>query len=244
MRLILNIQYDGTEFSGWQIQPNARTIQGELQKVLEEYGVSQLSTAAGRTDAGVHASNMTAHVPIDDSFPLPIEKAAQVISKHLPTGINISKASITDNDDFHARFSAKAREYSYYIHSKPDVFLDRYSTLYHYPMNWELLEKSAKIFKTQADFTTFSKVNPAVKNNICNIEKSQWLKIGENRYKFEVKSDRFLYGMVRSLVGTMFDVARGKRTIEDVQNALIAKDRNLNSTLAPAQGLFFEEASY
>jgi tRNA pseudouridine38-40 synthase len=240
----MQIQYDGTDYSGWQYQPDAITIQGEIQKVLRQFGIEELPTAAGRTDAGVHARKMTAHVHADSNFRVPIEKVASVITNKLPAGIIVNSASIEPDEKFHARFSAIARRYTYSLHTKPDVFIERFSTFHTMPIDWKLLKAAASIFRVRTDFTTFSKINPAIKNNICDIQICQWTQINLNQYQLEIKADHFLYGMVRSLVGAMLDVARGKRSLDDLRKALLAKDRSQNSPLAPPQGLVFEQAYY
>jgi tRNA pseudouridine38-40 synthase len=244
MKLVFSIQYDGTDYAGWQVQPDAITVQGEIQKVLKGFGIDEIPTAAGRTDAGVHGRNMTAHVGLTDDFRLPIEKTALILNKKLPKDILIKDARIIEDDDFHSRFSAIARQYSYFVHTKPDVFLHRFSTLYTYPVDFEILKKSAEIFRGEHDFSSFSKINPDIKNMICQMETCYWEELEEGKYRLEIKADHFLYGMVRSLVGAMLDCARGKRSLEGLRKALDSKVRNYNSPLAPPNGLFFEKAFY
>jgi tRNA pseudouridine38-40 synthase len=245
MRYILEIQYDGTEFFGWQVQPDTRTVQGELHAVLSEYGFPELPVAAGRTDTGVHARAMTVHAECPGEFKIPLEKAADVISKRLPKDIAVLKIRPAINKDFHARFSACGRSYTYRIHSERDIFKSRYSTYFPRPkIDFELLVSTSEVILGKHDFTTFSKHNPDTKNSICEIEKAEWTQPNPGEFQFYVKADRFIYGMVRSLVGSMLDVATGKRSLDDFREALESRDRNRNSRLAPAEGLTFEKAYY
>ncbi len=244
MKLVFSIQYDGTDYAGWQVQPNSITVQGEIQKVLREFGISELPTAAGRTDSGVHARNMIAHVSMTNNLKLPIEKISLVLNKKLPNDILIKDVRIIEDDYFHSRFSALARQYSYFLHTKPDVFMQRFSTLYTFSIDFSILQKSAEIFIGEHDFSSFAKINPDVKNMICNVEKCFWEKLEDGIFRLEIKADHFLYGMVRSLVGAMLDCARGKRSLENLKETLESKERIYSSTLSPPNGLFFEKAFY
>ncbi len=244
MKLVFSIQYDGTDYSGWQVQPNAVTVQGEILKVLQEFGINEIPTAAGRTDAGVHGRNMTAHVSLTDDFRLPFEKTASILNNKLPNDILITKVRVIEDEEFHSRFSAVARQYSYFVHTNLDVFFHRCSSFYPFKIDFEVLQKSADIFIGTHDFTSFSKINPDIKNMICKIETCFWEELEEGRYRLEIKANHFLYGMVRSLVGAMLDCARGKKSLENLKNTLESRERNFNSTLAPPNGLFFEKAFY
>jgi tRNA pseudouridine38-40 synthase len=242
--LILNIQYDGTNYSGWQIQPNAITIQGKLQNVLKELtGLNLNIIAAGRTDAGVHAKNMTAHAKIDDNFNLPDTKIKAAINSILPNDIRINKA-IVYNGEFHSRFDALKREYHYYLMTDYNVFRRLQSGYYKYPIDEKKLLATSGLFEMTADFTTFSKINPDIKNNKCIIDLCKWEKIDENYFVLKIRANHFLYGMVRALTGAMLDIARGKRDKRDVLIALQQQNRQLASPLAPPQGLFFAKAFY
>jgi tRNA pseudouridine38-40 synthase len=245
MRFVFEVQYDGTDFFGWQVQPGTRTVQGELHSVLSEYGFTGLPVAAGRTDTGVHARAMAVHAECPGEFKIPLEKAADVISKRLPKDIAVLKVFPAPTEDFHARFSACGRSYTYSIHTKRDIFKSRYSTYFPRPkIDFELLVSAAKVILGKHDFTTFSKHNPDTKSSICEIKKAEWTEPNPGEFQFYVKADRFIYGMVRSLVGSMLDVATGKRSLDDFNEALTTKDRNRNSRLAPAAGLTFEKSYY
>lgn len=242
--LILDIQYDGTNYSGWQKQPNANTIQNELENAFGRIAGAALTLiAAGRTDAGVHARHMIAHCNLNHILSIPEEKIAIAINSVLPLDIRINSAKYYYGK-FHARFDALTREYKYHLISKYDVFKSRYSSYYKYNFDEAKLINSAGIFIRKDDFTTFSKHNPDINNPICDVDISKWEKIDENYYVYNVRANHFLYGMVRSLVGVMLDIARSKRSLEEVQNAILKKNRAHSSPLAPPQGLFFEKSTY
>jgi tRNA pseudouridine38-40 synthase len=242
--LILKIQYDGTDYSGWQLQNNTKTVQGKIEQTLRRVtGKDYRIIGAGRTDSGVHANGQIAHSFIPDKFPIPEEKITMVLNSKLPKDIRIL-SSVIYHDDFHSRFDAESREYSYTLNLKFDVFDRRFCSIIKYPMDYDLMFKSAEIFQTEADFTTFSKVNIDIKNPICKVQTCKWKWINNHKIQLKIKSDHYLYGMVRSLVGAMLDVGRGKRTIEEIQFALLLKERRMNSSLAEPQGLILEKINY
>ena len=242
--LILNIQYDGTNYSGWQKQPNARTVQETLENALMQICGKEIKImGAGRTDAGVHARNMTAHGNIDDSFTIPENKITAALNANLPYDININN-SIVYQGEFHARFDAVMREYTFNIITKPDVFKQRFAAYYKFAFDENLLFESAQIFLKKTDFTTFSKYNPDINNPVCNVDICEWTKIADCHYMLRIRANHFLYGVVRALTGAMLDCARGKRTKEELETALLLKDRSLASPLISPQGLIFEKAYY
>ena len=242
--LILQIEYDGTNYAGWQIQPNDTTIQGLIENALISiYGFDIGVIAAGRTDAGVHARGQVAHTKLLEDFPVPQEKIPVALNSKLPNDIRIKKAILLPNN-FHARYDAAAREYSYTIITKESVFNNRFTTYFKYQFDSNILIKSAEIFLGKHDFTTFSKLNEDTKNYVCNVETCFWQKTDENKWKLTIKADHFVYGMVRAIVGALLDCARGKRTLNDIKSALKKCDRNLASPLAPPQGLILEKVYY
>jgi tRNA pseudouridine38-40 synthase len=242
--LALSIRYDGTKYSGWQVQKNAPTVQQYIENAIEKIsGKRYNSVAAGRTDAGVHALGQVVSIDLKDEFNIPENKILYALNTRLPFDIQINAARIFDCK-FHARFDAQFREYKYYLSNKYNVF-DRYYCAYiKFPFEKELLFESAEIFKVKTDFTTFSKFNPDNNNPICNVVESKWIQVEENKFVYTVKSNHFLYGMVRSVVGAMVEIARNKRNLDDVIKSLYLKDRNLNSSLVKPNGLFLNKVYY
>lgn len=242
--LALLIEYDGTNLGGWQIQPNAPTVQDEIQQAIYELTQKHcILVGAGRTDAGVHSGGQVANTLVDDDFPIPEEKIAIALNTKLPRDIRIIKAAYV-HPDFHARFDAKAREYEYYFHTKETVFLNRFSTYYKYPLDIDELINSAKLFVGEHDFTSFSKLNTSTKSYVCKVEKCRWKQIEPGRFRMIIKADRFVYGMVRALVGSMLDTASGRLFISDLIYGLNNPNRENFARLAPPQGLILKKVYY
>lgn len=243
-RLALLVEYDGTHYAGWQRQQNALSVQEAVeQAVWKTVGIHCDVIGAGRTDAGVHGSGQVAHCRVPDSFAIPSRKIAVAINTRLPRDIRIAAAVLTDSS-FHARFDASAREYSYAVSQSQSVFYRHYTWQPRFPLKTELLQETADCFLGTHDFTTFSKLNADTQSYVCSIELSSWRRVAEEHWVYTVRANRFVYGMVRSLVGVMVDVARGKRTLEEVREALTRADRMLKSPLAPACGLVLRRVYY
>lgn len=242
--IILKIEYDGTDYSGWQLQNNAKTVQGEIERAIYKLTSTKKNVfGSGRTDSGVHAAHQIAHFKTDDNFIIPEKKFAKAMNTNLPKDIRIKKA-VYSNLDFHSRFDAIEREYTYNLRTEYSVFHRRFEAFIKYKLDIEKLFKSADIFEGKHDFTSFSKYNPAQNNHVCNIFESKWEEISENSYKYTVRANHFLYGMVRSLVGAMIDSARDKRTMSDIKYAMQQQNRALNSPLAPPEGLVLSNVVY
>jgi tRNA pseudouridine38-40 synthase len=237
LTLIMQIEYDGTDFYGWQMQKNTRTVQGVLLKNLKKiFDLEDNIVGSGRTDTGVHSSGQIAHCVLKRMPSIPEHKFVLGINSFLPPDVKVCKAIISEIP-FHARFDAIAREYKYNLHLEQSVFHRRFSTFYKYPINAKNLFSSAELFLGSHDFTTFSKRNESTTNHVCDVQKCYWEEFGNGNFQLTIKANRFVYGMVRFLVGAMLDVAREKRSAENIYRALEAKDRVLNSNSVPAQGL-------
>lgn len=243
MDILIKLAYNGSGYAGWQNQKNALSVQETLENALRKlYGVQVATTGAGRTDSGVHALAM----PVSMFLPsnnIPFDKLPKAINSLLPYDIRVLSV-VEVEKGFNARFDAKRRSYLYKLTTKRDVFGIDTKGYTFYDIDFDGLVRASKIFLGSYDFTTFSKNNPDTKNTLCNIEISSLEKISDNEYHYRVKADRFIYGMVRSLVGAMIDVGRGHRSETELKKALLAKDRKLNSPLAPASGLYFVGAEY
>lgn len=242
MRYFIEFAYDGTEYHGWQIQPNARSVQETLQRAMALFmRVDVELTGAGRTDAGVHASQMFAHFDYDR--PLDCEKAVYKLSHILPPDIVVRRI-FPVADDAHARFDAKARTYNYYISQLPDPFCRHYSWLLQRPLDIEAMNHAARAIMEYTDFTSFSKVNTDTKTNNCRITHARWTALSDGRLCFTIRADRFLRNMVRAIVGTLIDVGTGKITTNDVRLIIEKKDRCAAGQSVPGNALFLHKVEY
>jgi tRNA pseudouridine38-40 synthase len=240
MRYFLEVSYKGTNYAGFQVQHNALTIQGELEKAMAVIFRSPVSlTGSSRTDAGVHALQNFFH------FDLETECNPAVfynINALLPRDI-VVKSIFPVSNNAHCRFSATAREYTYYISLDKNPFTIDTAWYYPYSTDIELLKHAAEILYNYTDYTAFSKRNTQVLTHDCTIVKSEW--IAENKTLiYKVKANRFLRGMVRGLVGTMLLAGRKKISIADFEAILQSKDCTKANFATPAQGLFLVKVYY
>lgn len=243
-RIALLVEYDGTNYAGWQRQKNALSVQEVLEQAVEQtVGVQCDVIGAGRTDAGVHGSGQVAHCRVPEHFAIPSHKIAVALNTRLPRDVRVAAAVLTEQP-FHARFDASAREYSYALSQSQSVFYQRYTWQPRFALKTALLQEVAECFVGTHDFTTFSKLNADTQSYVCAVELSAWKRVAEEHWVYIVRADRFVYGMVRSIVGAMVDVARGRRTVQDIREALSCADRSLKSPLAPACGLVLRRVYY
>lgn len=242
--LALLVEYDGTEYAGWQNQPNAPTIQAALEYAVRMiYGVNIPVVGSGRTDAGVHARGQVVHVDLPNgAHQLHESKITSALNSKLPPDIRIRKGRILETP-FHARYDAIRREYRYYISKEKSVFSRRFSWAPSLPFDSSLLHEAAEVFKGCFDFTTFSKLNESTTSYVCNVLECSVHDTPE-QIEIVIAADRFVYGMCRSIVGAMMSVARGRRSTYDISCALEAQDRSLQEVLAPAKGLVLTRVTY
>lgn len=242
MRYLLEIAYKGTHFSGWQKQPNAKTIQEEIEKALHTLLQKPVAiTGSGRTDTGVHAEMQIAH--FDTEYILDEYFYKHKCNGLLPYDIAI-KRMIPVKDDFHARFDAIARKYEYRIVQEKNPFLRNLS--YFFPnrvLDLDKMNEAGAVLKAYQDFECFSKVNTDVNTFVCQIYESYW----QNRngvLVYTIKADRFLRGMVRAIVGTMLEIGQGKASIDTLKEIIQSKDRQKAYRAVPAEGLFLHQVEY
>jgi len=239
-RYFIEVAYKGTNYSGFQVQPNAVTIQEVLEKALFTfYKIQFVLMCSSRTDAGVHALQNYFHT--DNSIEI-IEKNVYNLNALLPKDITIKRIFCV-TPTAHARFDADSRRYKYYITQQRNPFLNETAWFYPFAINMDALNEAAKVVMTYTDFTSFSKRKTQVKTFNCTIEICHW-KHENNCLVFEVKANRFLRGMVRGLVGTMLQVGRGLITIDDFKHIIEAKDCTKANFTTPALGLFLVEVNY
>lgn len=240
MRYFIEVSYKGTNYSGFQVQKNAATVQGEIEKAfLVFFKQSVELTGSSRTDAGVHAVQNFFHFDSAESFE---SEWIYNLNAILPSDIVIRKVSQVD-DRAHCRFDAISRRYEYSVYQFKNPFLADTAYFYPYKLDKELLQKAALIIKEQTDFTSFSKRHTQVNNFNCVILESQWI-FDDDIIKYRVTANRFLRGMVRALTATMLKVGRKYITLEDFQQIICNKDCSKTYFDTPAHGLSLIEVSY
>jgi tRNA pseudouridine38-40 synthase len=247
--LKLILAYDGAGFSGWQVQPDAQTVQGTLASAIGRItGEKVLPQGSGRTDAGVHALAQVVTFVTESS--VPTENFPKALNDILPTSVRVLKVGEVPAE-FHARHSAKAKTYRYRIYRGPicPPFLARYVWHYPYPLDEEAMARSAKLVVGEFDFTSFAAVDPErgkdgeAASNVRTIFGSGWARDGDE-YVYTVRGSGFLHHMVRNLVGTFLLVGRGTLQVEDVTRILEARNRSAAGATAPASGLYLVNVEY
>lgn len=232
----LALGYKGTKYAGFQVQENASTIQGEVEKAASIYLRSPLSlTGSSRTDAGVHARlnyfHFKSELELGESF-------IYHMNAILPPDIAL-KGIYKVPEGSHSRFDAIARRYEYHLYDAKDPFLDDRAWFYPYPLNETLLNSAAATLVGEHDFTSYAKRRTQVYTHICNVETCHWQRTMHG-WIFTVQGNRFLRGMVRALVATMVKVGRGKMTLEQFIQIKQAMDSKLADFSAPAHGLHLD----
>lgn len=242
-RYFIELSYRGTNYHGWQIQENAHSVQGTLNKALSILLKENIQTlGAGRTDTGVHAKFFVAHfdcsvqdLDINSSF-------LYSLNHILPIDISV-KEIIAVKPNAHARFDAISRTYNYIICRNKDPFWLDLSWLYAGNLDIDKMILASNLLFSHSDFTSFSKVGSDVKTSNCKIFAAEWNDI-ENTLVFTIRADRFLRNMVRAIVGTLVEVGRNKITPERFSEIIELKDRSLAGSSAPAEGLYLTNIEY
>lgn len=255
MRYRLTLSYDGSDFFGWQVQPEARTVQGELEKALGILLRSKVGvTGAGRTDTGVNASYYVAHFDAPGE-PLDCNWLKYKLNAFLPHSISIMALEPV-HDDFHARFDAVKRSYTYYLHRVKDPFVDRFSWLYCYPdVDFDAMNRAARLLLGTHDFSCFEKSGGDNKTSICTVTHAAWTPrkgFGAPGYwQFDISADRFLRNMVRAVVGTLLEVGRGRRSEQEFASLILPPsegpkvvNRSLAGESVPGHALFLSGVEY
>jgi tRNA pseudouridine38-40 synthase len=265
----LTLSYDGTDFHGWQVQPEKRTVQGELQAALGRLvGEAPLPQGSGRTDAGVHALAQVASFPLQAR--IPAANLVRALNRTLPGSIRVLEACVVP-DSFHARHSAVAKTYEYRVlpiepaaDQMCPPFLARYVYPYSWRLNLDLLQRAATAFVGEHDFRSFAATDPDLatragetdadatvqtetRTTVRTIFASEWQEQtadGSHLLVYRVRGNGFLHHMVRNLVGTALDVGRGYRNVEEIPKILAARDRAAAGPTAPARGLFLHSVEY
>ena len=240
MRYFIELSYDGTPFVGWQRQPSGDSVQSCLEDALSILFRKPLSiVGAGRTDAGVHAHQLFAHVDLDEHVD---QDLTFRLNKLLPKEIAVRNI-IAVAQDAHARFEAVSRSYRYHITTQKNPFLQKRSYQFAKPLDLDLMNQAAKILIDHEDFKCFSKSKTDVKTYVCDIQQVHWQQNG-SELVFFIQANRFLRNMVRSIVGTLIEVGLRKISISDFEAILASRDRSQAGYSVPAHGLYLEKVNY
>ena len=242
-RYFIYLAYDGTNYHGWQIQPNGISVQECLMKALATFLRREIEViGAGRTDAGVHATLMVAHFDFEGDA-LDVELVADKLNRLLPPDISVYQVRRVKSDA-HARFDATARTYKYYITTSKNPFNRQYRCRIHGNLDFKRMNEAAQELFGYSDFTSVSKLHTDVRTNICRITMAEWTQVDEVTWVFTIRADRFLRNMVRAIVGTLLEVGRGKMTVRDFKQVIELQDRGKAGTSAPGQALFLVNVEY
>lgn len=236
----MDISYKGTNYHGWQTQPNGMTVQEKIEKALAVLLKGKIAiTGSGRTDAGVHAKQQIGHFDFDQ---IDREKLVYKLNSFLPNDIAINSIRPVV-PDANARFSASSRTYHYHIHQSKNPFNMGGSYYFKPELNIDEINESCEIIKNWQNFECFSRVHTEVNHFNCDIFEAVWIQ-EKNKHVFKVSANRFLRGMVRAMVGTLLDIGLGKKSISDLHHILASNDRKLAGRAVPPEGLFLQEVSY
>lgn len=234
--------YDGSNYHGWQIQPNGCSVQESLMNALATFLRQKIMvTGAGRTDTGVHATLMVAHFDFEEKLDLAMLKDR--LNRLLPRDISVYKVRYA-HPDAHARFNATARTYKYYVTTEKYPFDRQYRYRVFTSLDYERMNEAAKVLLEYTDFTSFSKVHTFVKTNNCRVTQAEWTQVDEFTWVFTIRADRFLRNMVRAIVGTLIEVGHHKMSVDDFRKIIEDKDRCSAGTSAPGNALFLVDVEY
>ena len=241
MRYFIEISYNGANFHGWQIQPNAVSVQETIEKAFFILLKKQIKlTAAGRTDTGVHATQMYAHFDLEEQgllFGLKIK-----LNSYLGKDILV-KNLYKMNKDAHARFDAIEREYKYFITQEKDVHNQESKYFFSRKLDFELIHSATQIIKKNKNFKSFCRTRTNVNNFECEIFDFRF-EVTEHELIFTIKANRFLRNMVRSIIGTILDIGLERTTLKDLNNIIKKSNRVYAGPSAPAHGLFLTGIKY
>ena len=246
MRYFIHLAYDGTAYCGWQVQPGVPTVQAALDRALSQVLRQPIHTVgSGRTDTGVHARHQVAHFEAELPAEMTFGLLRYRLNRALPPDVQVQRVHPVGAQD-HARFSAEARTYEYFVALRPDPFRrDQALYLDHAP-DVAAMNEAAGYLVGQFDFTAFSKVKGGENHYVCYLYEAGWREDPRQPggLVFRIRANRFVRGMVRLVVGTLLDVGRGKLTPAEFQRVLHRQQRVAASGAAPAKGLYLSKVEY
>lgn len=240
----MELSYNGTRYNGWQRQNNAPSVQQALEDVISTRLRETVQvTGAGRTDTGVHAAYYVAHFDALSDEPSDGAQFADRLNAMLSRDVAV-RSVVRVADNAHARFNALEREYEYHILPCKDPFRTETAWYFRGELDVVAMNAAAGTLLQASEFTTFSKLHSANKTDICDVRHAEFERLADGEVVFTIRADRFLRNMVRSIVGTLVDVGRGKITPDRFAEILASRDRSLACSSAPAQGLFLSDVHY
>ncbi|MFT5821919.1 MAG: tRNA pseudouridine38-40 synthase [Crocinitomix sp.] len=241
-RYFLKLSYKGTHFFGWQIQPNAITVQEHIEDALKKMNRNKKVKVmgCGRTDTGVHASEFYAHFEMNSDWD--DATFAYKLNCMIPDDIAIHEVTKVPAD-LHARFSATSRTYHYFIHNDKNAFLNETSWLARLELDLDKMNAACEVLINHKNFKCFSKTITGISSFNCDVTKAQWTKSPEG-YRFTIQANRFLRNMVRAIVGTMVDIGTDKIDLKAFQQILDSQERSKAGLSVPPQGLFLVKVDY
>ncbi len=237
----LLLEYDGSHFFGWQVQPGLRTVQGELEEAVHTLTKERVRIqCAGRTDRGVHALGQVANFRLNAEWPP--EKIQHALNGITGKDIAVLQVDMV-SDDFHARFDARARQYIYYLSLRPVAVGRQYTFFCKFDLDLDAMQEAAGHLYGEHHFEAFAQKDPDEQHYLSRIEDIEWIREGE-RIGFRIRANRFLHNMVRLIMGTLIQVGRGKISPQEFKNILASRSRDHIGFKAPAHGLFLEKVYY
>jgi len=259
MRYKIILSYNGSQYFGWQNQPDAVSVQETLEKALSTLlrtGIQVIG--AGRTDTSVNAIGYTAHFDVAEA--IDADAIGYKLNAILPPSVTVHSVLETDAD-FHARFSATKREYTYFLHRRKDPFMEKFSYLCRYDLDFEKMNLAAQLLLGEHDFSCFEKTGGDNRTSVCTVASAAWHPYTPSLHSicsgkeavagpdspywyFKIEADRYLRNMVRAIVGTLIDVGRGKRSVNSISELLSSADRCSAGESVPGHALFLSRIDY
>lgn len=241
-RYFIQLAYNGSNYHGWQIQPNAISVQEKVEEAMTTYfGRTINIIAAGRTDTGVHAKKMFVHFDWGDHIESKV--LTYKLNAILPKDIVIEDV-IEVNKSAHARFDALERTYEYRLSTKDSPFYLNLQYRHFAALDFDKMNQAAQLLLGEKDFSCFSKSKTQTYTNICVIKEAKWIQIEDGLYQFNITANRFLRNMVRAIVGTLIAIGEGKKSVEYIEELIKSKDRSNAGSSVPAHGLYLTDIIY